>query len=59
MTKFLVMYSYNGNGKVYIEAEDEEQAEQKFYEGEFSNEIEGGENYEVDKVIAPETVQPA
>ena len=44
---YRVHYSFDGKGYVDIEAESKEKAEEMFGEGEFSDDVESGENYEV------------
>ena len=53
LKKFKVYYSFDGNGEVEIEAKDEDEAREMFFEGEFKNEKEGGETY--DFIKAEET----
>ena len=50
MKKYKVRYYFDGTGDVIIEAKNKRDAENKFYEGEFSDENEWGENYAVDLV---------
>lgn len=50
MKKFRVIYYFDGNGEVEIEAETAEEARELFFEGEFSDEEEWGENYNVDRI---------
>lgn len=51
MPNFLVQYYFDGSGSVNIEAKDEEEAKQKFYDGEdYTNVQESGENYCVDYI---------
>lgn len=47
MEKFKVVYIFDGNGEVVIEAKNKEEAKEKFFEGEFEKEKEWGENYEI------------
>lgn len=51
MPKFELSYTFNGYGTVVIEAENKEEAEDKFSEGEFSNEEERTEDFEVNHVM--------
>lgn len=44
---YTIKYCFDGYGKVEIEAESRDEAEEKFYDGEFTDEDEWGENYEV------------
>jgi len=53
MPKFKVNYTFEGSGVVEIEADNAAEAREKFYEGEFSDEKEDGQNYEVDTVEKP------
>lgn len=50
MKKYKVKYTFEGNGEVEVIAENEEEAREKFFEGEFDNEKEWAESYELDKV---------
>ena len=45
MPVFKVYYDFDGSGEVEIEAKNEQEAKDKFYEGEFENEQEFGQNY--------------
>jgi len=47
MKKFLLRYIFDGNGTVEIEAETIEEATELFYKGDFDNEDEHEQNYEV------------
>jgi len=51
MPKYKVSYTYDGVGYAIIDADTPEQAEEKFFEGEFSDEKEDGSNYEVDGTL--------
>lgn len=50
MNKYCVAYNFDGYGEVIIEADSPEEAKEKYYEGDFGNEIEEGRNYEVTEV---------
>jgi hypothetical protein len=50
MPKFKITYYFDGNGEVEIEAKTAEKAREKFFNGEFRDEEEWGENYNIDKV---------
>ena len=52
MKKFRVIYYFDGQGKVLIEAKNEKEAKEKFFNGEFEieNEEEWGENYNIDRI---------
>ena len=50
MKKYKIKYTFEGNGEVEVMAENEEEARKKFFEGEFDNEEEWAESYEMDKV---------
>ena len=47
MPKFKIKYFFEGDGEVEVEAKDEEEAQQLFYDGEWEEAQEGGENYEI------------
>lgn len=55
MPEFLVEYSFNGMGKVKIEAESKEEAVEMFMDGNFDNEKdeEWGEDYVIEAVKTP------
>lgn len=44
MTKYRIHYKFDGMGYVDIEAKNKEKAEELFCEGEFSDEVEEGDN---------------
>ena len=44
---YTIKYYFDGYGEVEIEAESRDEAKEKFYDGEFTDEDEWGENYEV------------
>jgi hypothetical protein len=50
MTKYLVEYYFNGEGQVVIEAENPKEAEKLFMEGNFVDEYEWGDQYQIDEV---------
>lgn len=54
MPTYRINYSFNGYGHTFVEAEDEEQAKEEFYEGNYEGENEETENYEIDEVSSPE-----
>jgi hypothetical protein len=56
MKKFIVSYDFDGNGEVEIEADSEEQAREKFFDGQFENEQEWGEDYAV-RNIEPKEIK--
>ncbi len=56
LKKFTVKYYFDGIGKVDIEAQSAKEAEELFYEGNFSNEEEYGEEYTVYVVEGNEKV---
>jgi hypothetical protein len=56
MKKFIVSYDFDGNGEVEIEADNEEQARKKFFNGQFENEQEWGEDYAV-RNIEPKEIK--
>ena len=43
--EFEVNYSFNGFGKVFVEAENEDEAKELFLSGQFENEDEWGKDY--------------
>ena len=47
MKKYIIKYSFDGFGTVEVKAENEEKAEELFFEGEFEKEEEWGENSEI------------
>lgn len=50
MPKFKINYYFDGNGSIEVEAENEDQAREMFYDGVFSDEEEWGENYNIEKI---------
>ena len=52
MKKYIVKYSFDGEGEVLIKANSPKEAEDKFHDGDYrpEDEAEGGQNYEVVKV---------
>lgn len=48
--KFLISYYFDGNGEVEVDAENEEQAREMFFGGEFSDENEWGGQYNIEKI---------
>ncbi len=50
MPIFKIYYSFNGLGDVEIQAKNKEEAEKKFYGGDFKNEDEVGENYVIESI---------
>ena len=51
MPKYKLSYTFDGVGAVIIDADNAEDAEEKFFEGDFSDEQEDGSNYEVADVV--------
>lgn len=51
MNKYIIEYFFDGTGTVTIEADSEEEARDKFFDGDFANEQERGENYYIGDVI--------
>lgn len=49
MKTFKVYYSFNGQGECFITAKDQKEAEQMFYDGDYSvlTEKESGSEYEI------------
>lgn len=52
MKAYTIYYNFDGYGEVNIEANSEEEARQKFYDGEYtlSSDNESGQNYEVSTI---------
>jgi len=50
---FRVHYYFDGSGYVDIEAESKEQAEERFFDGDFENEEEWGDQYNIENVTEP------
>lgn len=50
--KYKIYYSFDGIGNVVVEANNKEEAEEKFSNGEWDTKVEdeSGENYEIDLV---------
>ena len=57
-TVWLIDYSFEGSGKVLVEADTQEEAEDKFNDGDFDNERETGCNYVVDRCEINKTYIP-
>jgi hypothetical protein len=55
MKEFIIEYCFDGFGSAIVEAESVEEAEEKFFEGEFYDDVEDGQNYEISKVLVLET----
>jgi len=47
---FTINYYFNGNGKVNVKAKNEEEARELFFEGNFENEEEWGDQYQIDNI---------
>lgn len=45
--KYTIQYYFDGNGTVEIEANTEEEAREMFFEGNFTQENEWGENFNI------------
>lgn len=54
MKKYIVEYYFDGNGEVEINAKSKIDAQKKFFEGEFKNEKEWGEQYNVWRISPKE-----
>ena len=50
MDEFKVKYYFDGRGEMTIEANNEDEAREKFFNGIFSDEEEWGENYNIESV---------
>lgn len=48
--KFLISYYFDGEGTVEIEADSEGEAKEKFQSGEFENEEESGDQYNIESI---------
>lgn len=46
--KFKIKYYFDGYGSVEVEAKNREKAEEMFFDGEFENEEEHGDQYTID-----------
>ena len=51
MPKYRVSYTFNGIGVVDVEADTLEKAKEAFFHGQFSKELETGQDYEIDTII--------
>ena len=51
MKKYEIEYQFDGNGVVYIEARNEDEAREKFFCGEFQEQKESGTNYEIISIL--------
>ena len=50
MKTYKIEYSFDGHGEVEVKAKNQEEAEEKFFEGEFEKEKEWGENSDIEKI---------
>jgi len=50
MQKFKVFYTFDGVGNCEVEAENEQEAEELFFDGEFDNDYQSGSDYKVSRV---------
>ncbi|HSA07650.1 MAG TPA: hypothetical protein P5556_10790 [Candidatus Gastranaerophilales bacterium] len=50
MPKFKINYYFDGNGSVEVEAKNEDEAREMFFNGDFSDEEEWGENYNIENI---------
>jgi hypothetical protein len=50
MTKYKVLFSFDGYGNVEIQAKNKKQAEEMFYNGLWENEKDDSRNYVVDSI---------
>jgi hypothetical protein len=48
--KYLIHYYFDGDGRAEVEANSEEEAKEKWSEGDYKELEEGGENYIIDKI---------
>jgi hypothetical protein len=49
--QYRVNYKYDGYASAIVEAKNEEQARERFFEGEFEEVQDNSENYEIQEVI--------
>lgn len=54
MPRYTISYSFNGYGDVVIEADNEDSARDLFYDGDYSDQNEDGDNYEISRVESDE-----
>lgn len=50
LKSYIIQYSFNGFGNCEVSARNKEEAKEMFFNGEFSDDEEGGENYTIDFV---------
>ena len=50
MTKYIIKYYFDGNGEVKVKAKSKEEAKEMFFDGNFVDEEEWGENYNIEAV---------
>jgi len=50
MPKYLIQYYFDGQGEVEVEAKSKKDAKDMFFDGEWENEKEWGENYNVEEI---------
>jgi len=50
MKKYIIEYYFDGNGKVEVEAKNQEEAREKFFNGDFDETEEYGENYNIERI---------
>ena len=50
MPKYIIRYFFDGTGEVSVEAENEKEARAQFFQGDFENENEWGDSYNIDRV---------
>jgi len=50
MKTFTINYYFDGNGSVNVKAKNEEEAKELFFQGDFTNEEEWGENYNIKNI---------
>lgn len=48
--KYKIKYYFDGYGQVEIEAKTKDEAKENFFNGEYKQENEYGENYEIDNI---------
>ena len=50
MPTYKIKYYFDGNGEVEIQAKTKDEAREAFFEGQFENEREYGENYNIENI---------
>jgi hypothetical protein len=50
MKNYKIRYYFDGSGEVVVKAKDEEEARDMFFEGQWENEKEWGEDYQIEEI---------